>query len=267
MDDEQFYRLVDALGFSRRGYRKVRGGVKKRLARLMPDLGCRTVDELLVLLAADEEAGVRVRRAMTVSISRFFRDRRLWEILAAEVLPRLAAGRDGPLRAWSAGCACGEEAYSLRIAAARLAPPLAASLRMEVIGTDINPVYLERARRGVYTAGSLREVSAGLRRDCFDPVPEGGFLLRREFRRRTRWLQRDLFDAPPGRGFDLILVRNNLLTYYRPEVAAPALDRMVEALSPGGYLAAGSHEELPPPAAGLRPSGRPPCLYIKENRG
>jgi len=91
MDNQQFCQLLRHLGLSWTGYRKVRKGVKKRIARHMQDLGCRNVSAYLVELDRRNDARLDCERLMTVSISRFFRDRKLWETLQKNILPVLAS--------------------------------------------------------------------------------------------------------------------------------------------------------------------------------
>ena len=115
MDDDQFRQLLDSFDFSWSGYRKVRKGVKKRVSRHMQDLKCQNMDTYLDLLNQKTELRQECERRMTVSISRFFRDRQLWHNLADDLLPHLIEREKNTLRVWSAGCARGEEVYSFKI--------------------------------------------------------------------------------------------------------------------------------------------------------
>ena len=115
MDDHQFKQLLDFFNRSWKGYRKVRKGVKKRITRHMQAAGCRQIKAYLHLLEEDKTARKTCEQLLTVSISRFFRDRRVWETLREELLPEMTAGRSEPVKFLSAGCARGEEVYSFRI--------------------------------------------------------------------------------------------------------------------------------------------------------
>jgi chemotaxis protein methyltransferase CheR len=109
MDDQQFRQLLQHFGLSWRGYHKVRKGVKKRIRRHMHQLGCRNLSTYLLQLAKNEDAKMQCEQIMAVSISRFFRDRKLWEILEKEILPELIEKHRAKIAVWSVGCACGEE--------------------------------------------------------------------------------------------------------------------------------------------------------------
>ena len=115
MDDKQFRAILCFYGLSWAGYQRVRRGVKKRLRAHMLTLEVRTVKEYLERLGSDREARRKGERLMDVSISRFFRDRDLWQALEQEVLPGRILRGDKSIRVWSAGCACGEEAYSVKM--------------------------------------------------------------------------------------------------------------------------------------------------------
>ena len=115
MEDTRFRQLLDRFGFYWAGYRRVRKGVKKRIVRHMHQLQCWNIDEYIEAIAKDREKRLQFERLMTVSISRFFRDIRLWEIIHEEILPLLAQKSPRVIKVWSAGCASGEEVYSFKI--------------------------------------------------------------------------------------------------------------------------------------------------------
>jgi chemotaxis methyl-accepting protein methylase len=254
MDDREFSRLLQFMGLSWQGYRKVRKGAKKRVGRHIQSLGCRSLQEYLELLERTAEARSQCELALAVPISRFFRDRRLWEILENRILPELIKTGRGSLRVWSAGCACGEEVYSLKILweqMRRSAGPLPV---LEITATDLHPAHLERAAAAVYPSSSLREVSDTTKSTWFEAEPDGrSFRLKSALKSGIAWRSHDLLTGPPASGFDLILVRNNLLTYYQSSRSRAPLEEMAEALSLGGYLIIGSREKLPFPPARLQP--------------
>ncbi|MBL7177499.1 MAG: protein-glutamate O-methyltransferase CheR [Desulfobacteraceae bacterium] len=246
MDDQQFRQLLQHLGFSWEGYRKVRKGVKKRIRRHMHDLGCQNLTEYLLEIDRNDETRHQCERLMTVSISRFFRDRKLWEILQTEILPELIEKNKGKLRVWSAGCASGEEAYSLKILWDVTTASIDPVPDLEITATDLNPAYLERARAGIYPASSLRELPEPLRSAHFQAQAGGKlYALRASLKEGITWQIHDLLSDPPGSQFHLIFLRNNLLTYYGDEIKRSVLKKVIDHLSTGGFLIIGSHETLP----------------------
>jgi chemotaxis methyl-accepting protein methylase len=261
VDPTDFRRLLDHLNLSWSGYRKVRRGVERRVARHMQQIGCRGMPDYLERLGREPAIRIECERRMTVPISRFFRDRRLWEVLEARVLPQLLDREPATFRVWSAGCSRGEEVYSFTIlwerlrAAGRKMPALA------ILATDLDPGHLAAARRGVFGRSSLKEVSAEDRSRWFEPVSGGDRLaVPTALRTGVAWQVHDLRDPPPEGGFQLVFLRNNALTYYREDARLDILSMLMPALAPAGFLVIGARERLPDAALGLAPL--PECRYI-----
>jgi SAM-dependent methyltransferase len=147
-----------------------------------------------------------------------------------------AALRDGRerLRAWSAGCASGEEAYTVAL----LWPA------MDVLATDMHPAVLDRARRAAYPSSSLRELTASERERGFT-ASGGEHVVRPEVAARVTIAGHDLRDPSPDGPFDLVLCRNVAFTYLDDAAQRAVLDRLARALRPGGALVTGLHEAPP----------------------
>jgi chemotaxis protein methyltransferase CheR len=230
------------------GFRRVRRQVCRRVARRIEALGLTGTDAYRARLETDPDEWAVLDACCWISVSRFHRDRAVWECLRWEILPELAraAGLEGRrvLRAWSAGCASGEEPYSLRIvwdlAVARDWP----DVELEIVATDANAALLERARRAVYAPGSLKDLPASWRSIAF-VEGEGEYRLRDALRDGVQLRRQDLRESMPDPPFDLILCRNLAFTYFEPELQRVVLDGMVERLSPRGLLLIGVHEKLP----------------------
>ncbi len=263
MDDESFRQILQFFDLSWSGYRRVRKGVKKRMARHMQDCGCRDVKSYLAFMGEDPEVVAKARELLTVSISRFFRDLRLWQVMETYVVPKLVVGAGviapRPIRAWSAGCSCGEEVYSLRIVWDRAEKRSPGMPALEVWATDTNPEVLEKAEAGIYPQSSLGNLDPATVGDCFIPVSEGhaegaGFAVSETLKQGIHWLRHDFVsEDPPKAAFDLVFLRNNLLTYYEPPVKIRVFTRIMETLRPGGFLIIGNNERIPVDAAGLKP--------------
>ena len=265
MEDKQFQLLLDRFGFSWTGYRKVRKGVKKRLARHMRELHCGNIENYIEALQKDQATRLQFERLMTVSISRFFRDRGFWEIMREDILPLLAQNAPRAIKVWSAGCASGEEVYSLKILWEGLRKSCSHISSFNILATDMNPAYLERAKAAVYTRSSLREVPKAIRSTCFKIVPGGRYALRSGMKDGIVWQVHHLLSDPPESPFDLIFLRNNLLTYYVDEVKIPALTKVVNRIVPGGFLVIGSHESMPVELFDLKPWGGSAIIFHKQN--
>ena len=174
----------------------------------------------------------------------------MFACLEHEVLPALARsaaayGRD--LAAWSAGCASGEEPYTLALVWELALAPAYPQLELEILATDLDPVMLERARTACYESGSLCDLPEDWRLRGFE-LEHGLFRLRPELRRRVTLLQHDIRNRAPGGPFDLVLCRNLAFTYFEPELQVEVCATLAGCLRPGGALVVGAHESLPDPA-------------------
>ncbi|WP_163336364.1 protein-glutamate O-methyltransferase CheR [Desulfopila sp. IMCC35008] len=242
LTDSDFRVLLACYERSWQGYRKVRKGPMKRVRKHMEALGCNSVKQYLDTLAKDQAEEEVLLSILRITISRFFRDRKLWTSLADTVFPALLAQTD-KVKIWSAGCSCGEEVYSLSILYHMRWSDCS---RLAVIATDANGSCLERARKGIYQKSSLRELDSQLLSSCFIPSGRRGeYCILPLYRKYILWRHHDFFTAPPDRGFHVIFLRNNLLTYYNSQAQSVALGLILQSLLPGGYLITGSREVLP----------------------
>jgi chemotaxis protein methyltransferase CheR len=171
--------------------------------------------------------------------------------LEQEILPRLAAdalARGGSrLRIWSAGCASGEEPYTLALLFAFGERPR--DQAPEILATDADSHLIERARRACYPASSLRDLPEPWRA-AFERTGDN-FCLKPEHRASVRFVEQDIGDAMPAGPFDLILCRNLVFTYFAEPMQREIAGRLAERLVPGGSLLLGTHESLPAPVRGL----------------
>lgn len=265
LDDREFREILGKLNRSFEGYRRVRKGVKKRLRRHIQACQCKTVSDYLKLLEEDRDVRRQCEELLLVTISRFFRDRPLWDRLETRLLSTLLSAHQDPFSVWSAGCSCGEEAYSFRILWHRMKKPSDRLPRLYLLGTDANSASLERAKEGEYPASSLREVSQAVRKACFQSRKGGKrFRLLSEIKAGVTWRQHQLLDAPPGKKFQIIFLRNNLLTYYVDSLRIPALKAILTTLTPNGLLVIGAKEALPGDTPDLVPDKAIPYLFRKK---
>jgi chemotaxis protein methyltransferase CheR len=218
------------LGLRWQGFRKVRRQVCRRVSRRIAALGLGDADAYRRYLERNPQEWDALAGLCRVTISRFWRDRAVFEALRDLVLPEL-----GPaVSAWSAGCASGEEPYSLVLAAAE------AGVEIHVLATDVDPVLLERARRACYRESSLRDLPADLRARAF----EDG-CLRPQYREPVDFVRHDVRDGAPGGPFDLTLCRNLVFTYYADGPQLEIGRHLARSLRAGGALVVGVHEALP----------------------
>lgn len=261
LDDDAFRQVLNHLDRPWAGYRKIRKGVKKRVRRHMMALGCTTIDAYLYAIDRDPAARAECVERLRVTISRFFRDRQLWEQLRQRLLPTLAARFPIELNAWSAGCANGEEAYSLSMVWEDLTAGIAPFPVLQILATDADMTGLHRAREGLYPISSLKEVPEHLRNRWFQKAPgTAQWRVDNRLQERICWQPHQLLESPPPGLFHLILLRNNLLTYYQGTRLKTAFERILAVLADGGILIVGSHEHLPPSQVPLKRD--PLCPWV-----
>jgi chemotaxis protein methyltransferase CheR len=182
-------------------------------------------------------------------------------------LGQAATGRgDGVVKVWSAGCASGEEPYTLAILGARGEFSHVQDARLEVVATDANRQLLERARGARYPSSSLKDVPTDWRDHAFQPDGDH-FIVRPEFREPVEFLEQDIRYQMPGGPFDLVLCRNLVFTYYEESLQRELLGRILERIRPGGIFVAGKQETLPAGGWGLSPGDRNLRVYQVDQSG
>ncbi len=254
LTDEEFRQFSDWIA-ERYGLRFEPAKREILRARLEPrraEHGFPTFQELLFHLKfnpdRDQEAN-KLIPLLTNNESYFFREKRQLAAFEEEILPALRKRnrvREKPVRILSGGCAGGEEAYTLGIIAQRtgaLRPPAPA----EVIGMDLDPQALERARAAVYTDHAFRGVPDEVKPRYFEEEDGGDrWKVKTSIRERVSFFEGNLVDAawprrvPP---LDVVFCRN-VLIYFDQETSARAVENIFTALAPGGYLFLGHAETL-----------------------
>lgn len=236
------------LGLRWPGYRKVRRTVCKRLARRLRALNMESLTDYGDLLARDPGERAHLDALCRIPISRFYRDRRIFFALGETLLPNLAeaatARGETRLRAWSAGCASGEEPYSLRLVWDHEVQPRHPTIHLDIVASDADPHLLERAEAACYAAGSVKDLPASLRAAAF-VVRDSEFRLRPKFKEGITFVRQDIRRAAPSGLFDLIFCRNLVFTYFDAQIQGAVLTRLHHHLRVGGFLVIGAHERLP----------------------
>ncbi|NHF59938.1 chemotaxis protein CheR [Flavobacteriaceae bacterium TP-CH-4] len=182
-----------------------------------------------------------------ITISRFYRDWAVFDLLKDEILPGLAFKarlENRPLRCWSAGCASGEEPYTLSIIWQLVLSEKFTETDFEIIATDIDENLLERAKKGCYQLGSLKGLPKDWLTKAFS-VKEDRYCIHSGFGDRITWMQQDIRSTTPAGKFGMLLCRNLVATYFEPELQLAIFNQLKSVLRPGGILILGCHEKLP----------------------
>ncbi len=236
----QFVR--DARGFDFTGYKSPT--VERRVALRMKEVGVATYDEYIDYLELHGEEYAALFNAILINVTGFFRDGATWEYLATDVLPTLIEARPpgAPIRVWSAGCATGEEAYSLAMVLARVLGDEQFIDRVKIYATDIDEEALEQARPATYTSRQLEDVPQEALERFFERT-EQRYAFRKDLRRSVVFGRNDLIQDAPISRIDLLVCRNTLM-YFTAEIQRQILRRFHFALADHGYLLLGRSEML-----------------------
>ncbi len=220
--------------------------ILRRIAVRQRACGAPQLRAYLRLVSRDPVERGRLVKALTIHVSQFFRNPTAFEAIRRRVLPVLQAEKirseEILLRVWSAGCACGEEAYSLAILFLEVLPDTVRKPACAIYGTDIEPDCLRQAREGRYPAGSLVHVPERWRRRYFTAVG-GMYQVRPMLRRLVYFRTHNILDPPPFGRLDLIVFRN-VLIYMTEGLQERVLGGLHAALKPGGFLVLGKVEGL-----------------------
>jgi chemotaxis protein methyltransferase CheR len=239
--------VLPQLGLRWPGFRKVRRQVCRRLRRRLELLDLATLEQYRLYLAHTPPEWPLLDGLCRITISRFYRDPEVFDRLCGPVLHALAehVRRRGErvLAAWSAGCGCGEEPYTLVIGARLSQPPLS-DLQLRLFATDSDGALLQRAQRACYGRSSVQELPLAWVDAAFDIVDDH-YCLRRRYREAVQWCEQDIRTTLPDMQFDLILCRNLAFTYFAEELQREVLASLQQRLRAGGVLVIGKHESLP----------------------
>jgi len=221
------------------------GTVGRRIRRRM---GYRRIGEVpayLRILGSDKQELDDLYHDLLIGVTEFFRDEKPFELLQATIIPALFAalspGED--MRAWSAGCATGEEAYSLAILLAEQGSQLDFTGKISVFATDVHKRSLDAAAQGIYSPEALANVSQARRERFFTELDSGHFKVKSELRRMLTFARHDLTRDMPFCKLDLICCRN-LLIYLQPATQKKVLSLFHFALKMHGVLLLGKSEGI-----------------------
>jgi len=221
--------------------------IRRRLQRRMMDTNTATLEEYVRFVRRHPEEYDRLGNSFLIKVTDFFRDSDLFNYLREQLLPSLieeARTHGNELRLWSAGCATGEEAYSLAILVSELLGQEQEQFSVRVFATDLDAEAVAFARRGVYPTSALKELPNDLRDRYLTPL-DSAWEIRKPLRGMVIFGQHDLGQRAPFPRIDLVLCRN-VLIYFTPELQRRSLQLFAFALREGGFLVMGKAETTSP---------------------
>jgi two-component system CheB/CheR fusion protein len=210
----------------------------------MAEVGCDTFVQYQDHLEVHPEEFPRLFDTLLINVTSFFRDRAAWDFLREEIVGRIITAKNAhePIRVWSAGCASGEEAYSVAMVLADALGEPAFRDRVKIYATDLDDDALSAGRHAAYDDRGFAELPDGYLERFFDRVGDR-YLFRADLRRSVIFGHHDLLQDAPISRLDLLLCRNTLM-YFNAEAQAQVLRKFIFALRPGGFLFLGKAETL-----------------------
>ncbi|MGW5260329.1 CheR family methyltransferase [Microbispora sp. NPDC004025] len=281
--DDLLLMLKETRGFDFTGYK--RSTLQRRIARRLEALRLETTGEYRDYLELEPGEFAVLFDSLLINVTAFFRDPQAWRVLRHRAVRAVLAAKGGgrSIRAWSAGCATGEEAYSLAIALAEELGLDEFRERVKIYGTDLDERALQVARTAVYDERKVADMPPELRDKYFEPAG-AGFGFRRDLRRQLIFGRNDLTKDAPISRVDLLLARNTLM-YFNAETQQNIVRKFHFALADPGYLFLGKAEmlldhsdkfepvdlrmrlfrKIPQPVGGTRIGWNSPAMRPEEN--
>jgi two-component system CheB/CheR fusion protein len=260
-----FVKLLDYLkatrGFDFSGYKL--SSLIRRVRKRMQLVGIASYGEYVDFLEVHPDEFQPLFNTVLINVTAFFRDPQAWKVLADQILPRLLEDKavDESLRCWSAGCASGEEAYTLAMLLAEAMGEAEFRQRVKIYATDVDEEALAQGRQGTYTSAQINDIPQGFLK-YFEPVGDR-FIFRPDLRRSIIFGRHDLLQDAAISRLDLLVCRNTLM-YFNVEAQARILARFHFA------LACSPSPRPPSPrtamGTGRRAPARPPSTPVRWRR-
>ncbi|MEA5505315.1 CheR family methyltransferase [Halotia wernerae UHCC 0503] len=244
--DPEFENLLTYLrqsrGFDFTGYK--RSTLIRRVHKRMQPLNLEKFGDYLDYLEVYPEEFNFLFNTILINVTAFFRDASAWQNLAEQVLPNIIQNKTSSeqIRIWSAGCASGEEAYTLAMLMTELLGAEEFRQRVKIYATDVDEEALNQARQAVYSAKDIQLIPAELKQKYFEPTGNN-YVFRQDLRRSVIFGRHDLLQDAPISRLDLLVCRNTLM-YFNSETQGRILARFHFALNDAGYLFLGKAEML-----------------------
>jgi chemotaxis protein methyltransferase CheR len=248
------------------GFRKVRRQVCKRLQKRIVELELPDVDSYRQYLLSSAAEWQKLDFLCRITVSRFYRDKTVLHKFQGDVLPTLAraaaAAGDERLRVWSAGCARGEEAYTVTLIWDMALRDDFPKLEIDVIGSDIDDDLLDRARLGCYESSSVKALPEQWLNSGFTKH-HTEYCLDARLRNKVKFFSQDIRDKTIEGPFHIIFCRNLAFTYFEHKLQLEVLDSLHTKLVDGGALVIGGHESLPGGFCGFEPWSKQRAIFRK----
>ncbi len=241
--DEFLKEVASLLGLQWRPFQ--RRGIRRKIERRIVEIGLSHFDDYLFNVQKDPEERTHLAKILTITISRFFRDKKVFDTIRDSLIPMILKNKkEGNFNIWSIGCAGGEEPYSLALLWKRSFEKDWPQIHLSILATDIDENLLERAKEGEYKKSSLKEVPEEVLQSFFK-ADDDFYILEQAIRERVEFKRHDIIREEPFSEMDIVFCRNLAFTYFSKERQIEVLKKIAPSLKEKGYLVIGKDESLP----------------------
>jgi chemotaxis protein methyltransferase CheR len=222
-----------------------RRGIKRKVEHRIFQIGLSNYEEYLLKVRSDPAELNHLSKILTVTISRFFRDKEVFDTIGTSLIPTIVKKEDKiDFKIWSIGCASGEEPYTLSLVWKEKFEKICLRIPLSILATDINENLLARAKEGRYKKSSLKEVPQDILGSYFKMDNEF-YILDKTIRESVEFRRHDIIHEEPFSGMDMVFCRNLAFTYFSKESQIDVLRKIAISLRGEGHLVIGKDESLP----------------------
>lgn len=261
---EFFQKYLPIMGYSWQGFRKVKKQLFKRLSERLRKLGLEYIDQYEEYITQNKFELKKLDDLTYITISRFYRDREVFETVKNHILPEISAKAKLEQRVpsvWSAGSCSGEEPYTISLIwNMDIMNNKKSDFTIRIIASEKNSELIQRSRAACYNGSSLKDLPEIYINECFI-YKDDKYFLKNIYKEGVGFVEQDIRTEMPDGIFDLILCRYLVFTYFSVEKQVDLLRMIVKRLRKGGYLITGTHEKIPIIDHGLLEFNK--CIYIK----
>jgi len=257
------------LNYRWQGFRKVRKQVAKRITHRLYELELNSYAEYSDYLETHNHEWKILDSLCYITISRFYRDRKIFDALQSQLLPQIADAAimrgNNLIQCWSAGSCSGEEPYSINIMwKLGVLPNLQNDIQLNILATEKRAHLIKRANEAVYKESSLRDMPKELISQVF-LKNNNEYKLKEEFKAGVKFAKQNIREQMPQSKFDIVLCRNLVFTYFKEEIQSIILSKITDRIKQNGFLIIGAHESLPNNDYRLKPFEDNKYIYQKLN--
>jgi len=215
--------------------------LNRRINARMKVVGVRDGSEYAKLLESNSTEPSALFKSFSINVTEFYRDSFVWESMSSKIIPQILKNNGAfPLQIWSAGCASGEEPYSIAILLKEIIGTK--NLAFNIIATDINADAINRAKQGQYLSQSLKNLSSNLITKYFTPINNNTYQISESIKQLVTFQQGDIISFPIEH-INLITCRNVLIYYDKPTQEL-VFKKFHKTLNDDGYLVIGQDETM-----------------------